>query len=167
MRYFVGLGANLGDRLANLRAAVRALEAIGPVLARSRVYASAAVGGPPQPSYLNAAVLLECELAPQELLQRTQAIEAELGRDRATEVRWGPRPIDIDLLMGGARGELLVESETLHLPHLRIHERGFALVTLIDLDPTLLHPRLSRPLKSLVGATQAAGQSWAPTGDNV
>jgi 2-amino-4-hydroxy-6-hydroxymethyldihydropteridine diphosphokinase len=165
VRYFVGLGANLGDRLANLQKAVRALEGLGVVLARSRVYASLPVGGPPQPSYLNAAVLLDCELAPRQLLQATQAIEAALGRDRSAEVRWGPRAVDIDLLLAGRHGEVCVDEPELQLPHPRVGERGFALVALIDLDPTLIHPVLGRPLKALVAPAHAAGQQWAPTGD--
>jgi 2-amino-4-hydroxy-6-hydroxymethyldihydropteridine diphosphokinase len=165
VRYFIGLGANLGDRLTNLREAVRRLEELGTILGRSRVYASAAVGGPPQPSYLNAAVLLDCALAPVELLQRTQQIEDALGRDRAREVRWGPRTLDLDLLMAGARGELIVDEPILRLPPPRMKERGFALAPLIDLDGTLLHPELGRPLTALVPVAQAAGQAWAPTGD--
>jgi 2-amino-4-hydroxy-6-hydroxymethyldihydropteridine diphosphokinase len=165
VRYFIGLGANVGDRLTNLREAVRRLEALGTILARSRVYAAAAVGGPPQPPYLNAAVLLECELAPSELLTRTQEIEDALGRDRPNEVRWGPRTLDIDLLMAGARGELIVDEPNLRVPHPRMKERGFALAPLVDLDATLMHPELGRPLTALLPAAHAAGQAWAPTGD--
>jgi 2-amino-4-hydroxy-6-hydroxymethyldihydropteridine diphosphokinase len=165
VRYFIGLGANLGDRLTNLREAVRRLEACGTVLARSRVYAAAAVGGPPQPSYLNAAVLLESELGPTELLPRLQEIEDALGRDRAHEVRWGPRTIDLDLLMAGARGEVVLDEPTLRVPHPRLKERGFALAPLVDLDATLIHPELSRPLKALLAPAHADGQAWAPTGD--
>ena len=165
MRYFIGLGANLGDRLSTLRQAVCALEEVGRVVARSRVYASAAVGGPPQPSYLNAAVLLECELTPMELLGRTQAIEESLGRDRSNEVRWGPRCVDIDLLLAGARGEVVLAEPGLTLPHPRLQERGFALAPLLDLDATLIHPALDRPLKALMAPAHAAGQQWAPTGD--
>lgn len=165
MRYFIGLGANVGDRLKNLREALQRLEALGKVVARSRVFAAAAVGGPPQAPYLNAAVLLDCDLQPVALLARTQQIEDALGRDRASEVRWGPRTIDIDLLMGGPRGELIVDEPMLRLPHPRMKERGFALAPLIEIDATLIHPELSRPLKALLSAAHSAGQVWAPTGD--
>jgi 2-amino-4-hydroxy-6-hydroxymethyldihydropteridine diphosphokinase len=167
VRYFIGLGANVGDRLTNLREAVRRLEALGTIVARSRVYASAAVGGPPQGPYLNAAIVLDCELAPLELLARTQEIEDALGRDRPNEVRWGPRPLDVDLLLAGARGELVVDEPTLRLPHPRLKDRGFALAPLIDLDATLMHPDLARPLKALLPAAHADGQVWAPTGDTL
>jgi 2-amino-4-hydroxy-6-hydroxymethyldihydropteridine diphosphokinase len=165
VRYFIGLGANLGDRLATLRQAVGALEEIGRVVARSRVYASAAVGGPPQPSYLNAALLLECDLAPMELLGRTQSIEESLGRSRADEVRWGPRCLDIDLLLAGDHGEVTLAEPGLTLPHPRLQERGFALAPLVDLDAGLIHPELGRPLKALMAPAHAAGQQWAPIGD--
>jgi 2-amino-4-hydroxy-6-hydroxymethyldihydropteridine diphosphokinase len=165
VRYFIGLGANVGDRLKNLREAAHRLETLGTVVARSRVYAASAVGGPPQAPYLNAAVLIECSLSPVELLAATQTIEDLLGRDRSSEVRWGPRTIDIDLLMCGTRGEQIVDEPTLRLPHPRMKERGFALAPLIELDATLMHPELSRPLKALLSAAHATGQQWAPTGD--
>jgi 2-amino-4-hydroxy-6-hydroxymethyldihydropteridine diphosphokinase len=167
VRYFIGLGANLGDRLTTLREAARRIATLGTLLARSRVYAAAAVGGPPQPPFLNAAVLLECELEPLAVLLRMQEIENELGRDRDHEVRWGPRTLDIDILMAGPRGELILQESCLRVPHPRLQERGFALAPLIDLDATLLHPELMRPLKALVAPAQAAGQAWAPTGDTL
>jgi 2-amino-4-hydroxy-6-hydroxymethyldihydropteridine diphosphokinase len=167
MRYFIGLGANLGDRLTNLREAARRLELLGRIVARSRVYVSAPVGGPPQPPYLNAALAFNCTLSPVELLTEAQTIENLLGRDREQEVRWGPRKIDLDLLMGGERGELILDEPTLRLPHPRLGERAFALAPLVDLDATLLHPELGRPLKALLASAHAAGQAWAPTGDNL
>jgi 2-amino-4-hydroxy-6-hydroxymethyldihydropteridine diphosphokinase len=167
VRYFIGLGANVGDRLTNLREAVRRLEALGTIVARSRVYAASAVGGPPQAPYLNGAIALECDLLPTELLVRTQEIEDTLGRDRPNEVRWGPRTMDIDLLMAGARGEYTLDEPMLRLPHPRMKERGFAIAPLLDLDATLMHPDLARPLKALLPAALATGQVWAPTGDTL
>jgi 2-amino-4-hydroxy-6-hydroxymethyldihydropteridine diphosphokinase len=165
VRYYIGLGANVGDRLTNLREAVRRLEALGTIVARSRVFAASAVGGPPQAPYLNAAVLLDCDLDPVALILRTQEIEDALGRDRPNEVRWGPRTLDIDLLMCGGRGEVIVDEPTVRLPHPRMQERGFALAPLVDLDATLIHPELARPLKALLPMAHANGQAWAPTGD--
>jgi 2-amino-4-hydroxy-6-hydroxymethyldihydropteridine diphosphokinase len=167
VRYFIGLGANVGDRLTNLREAVRRLEALGDIPARSRVYAASAVGGPPQAPYLNAAIILDCKLTPTELLVRTQEIEDSLGRNRPSEVRWGPRTLDIDILMAGTRGEMIVDEPTLRLPHPRLKERGFAIAPMLELDPTLMHPDLLRPLKALLSAAHADGQVWAPTGDTL
>jgi 2-amino-4-hydroxy-6-hydroxymethyldihydropteridine diphosphokinase len=168
VRYFVGLGANLGDRLDTLRRAVRALEELGQLTARSRVYETAPVGGPDeQPAYLNAAVRLDSALPPLELLQATQRIEAALGRDRSRELRWGARTLDLDLLLAGDFGELRVDEPALRLPHPRLHERGFALAPLTDLDATLVHPELGRPLTALLAAARAAGQSWSPTEDRI
>jgi 2-amino-4-hydroxy-6-hydroxymethyldihydropteridine diphosphokinase len=167
VRYFIGLGANVGDRLTNLREAVRRLEALGTIVGRSRVYAASAVGGPPQAPYLNGAIALECTLPPTELMVCMQEIENQLGRDRPNEVRWGPRTIDLDILMAGARGELTMDEPTVRLPHPRMKERGFAIAPLLDLDPTLMHPDLLRPLKALLSAAHADGQAWAPTGDTL
>jgi 2-amino-4-hydroxy-6-hydroxymethyldihydropteridine diphosphokinase len=164
VRYFIGLGANLGDRLATLRGAADKLATFGQVVARSRVFASAPVGGPPQPPFLNAGLTLDCDLEPLEMLDRCQAIELELGRARA-DMRWGPRTIDLDLLLAGTQGQLIFNHPRLRLPHPRMKERGFALAPLIDLDPTLIHPQLGRPLTALVPVAHEQGQVWAPTGE--
>jgi 2-amino-4-hydroxy-6-hydroxymethyldihydropteridine diphosphokinase len=167
VRYFVGLGANVGDRLGTLRRAVAALSRLGELTARSRIYETAAVGGIDQPPFLNAAVTLDCALPPLDLLRETQRIEAECGRDRSRELRWGPRTLDLDLLLAGSRGELILDEPTLRLPHPRLAERGFALAPLVDLDRTLLHPELRRPLTALLDAARATDQSWTPTADSL
>src|SRR6185437_12009768 len=99
IRYWVGLGANLGDRLATLRRAAIALEKLGEVRGRSRIFSSAPVGGPEQPPFLNAALSLDSALDPSPFLHALWRIEAECGRDRAREVRWGPRLLDLDVLL--------------------------------------------------------------------
>jgi 2-amino-4-hydroxy-6-hydroxymethyldihydropteridine diphosphokinase len=165
VRYWIGLGSNLGDRLATLRAAAKGLDKIGSVTHRSRVFAASAVGGPPQPPFLNAAVVLVTELGPAPLLAACQKLEAQLGRDRAKEVRWGPRTADVDILLAGERGELIVHEPDLEIPHPRLHERSFALATLIDLEGALMHPTQARPLKALLAAANHQGHPVAPTGD--
>jgi 2-amino-4-hydroxy-6-hydroxymethyldihydropteridine diphosphokinase len=167
VRYWLGLGSNVGDRLAKLRAAVDALAAYGTVAARSRVFASSPVGGPPQPPFLNAALGLDSALAPLEMLAGCQAVETQLGRARAAEtVRWGPRAIDVDVLLAGARGELVLSSPGLEVPHPRLHERAFALAPLCDLDATLLHPTVGRTLAAMLHAA-ARAHAVAPTGDSL
>ena len=165
MRYWIGLGSNLGDRLTTIRSAARALESLGIVIARSRVWASNAIGGPPQPPFLNAAVSIESDLDPQALLRACLKIEDDFGRDRASEVRWGPRTLDVDVLLMGARGEVRLTSAELEVPHPRLHERAFALAPLVDIDANLVHPIAARTLNSLLRAAQDAGHKVAPTGD--
>jgi 2-amino-4-hydroxy-6-hydroxymethyldihydropteridine diphosphokinase len=131
-RAYLGLGSNLGDRLANLREAVRLLAERGVRAARSsRVYETDPLGGPPQPEYLNAVVDVETELDARELLEVCLAVEEAMGRER-TE-RWGPREIDIDVLTFGTDE---IDQPGLQIPHPRMHERAFVLVPLLELTPT-------------------------------
>ncbi len=164
MRYWIGLGANLGDRAANLRRAAAALGEIGDLRARSQIYVSAPVGGPPQPPYYNATLVLESSLAPQLLLRHTRGLERALGRDREGEVRFGPRVIDVDLLLAGDEGELVFSTEDLEVPHPRLHERAFALVGLVELGPTLVHPVVKRSLKDLLSEAEKSGAA-TPTAE--
>ncbi|MBI1360652.1 MAG: 2-amino-4-hydroxy-6-hydroxymethyldihydropteridine diphosphokinase [Alphaproteobacteria bacterium] len=126
----LGLGSNLGDRPANLTAALRALDATDGIrlLRCSQVYATAPWGDPDQPDFLNAAALVETSLSPEDLLRACKTIEAALGRTSTR--RWGPREIDIDLLyLEGVE----MESTSLSLPHKSLFERLFVLVPLHDL----------------------------------
>jgi 2-amino-4-hydroxy-6-hydroxymethyldihydropteridine diphosphokinase len=168
VKYWLGLGSNIGDRLGTLRRAADALGRFGTVVARSRVFASSPVGGPPQAPFLNAAVILESGLDPEALLAAVERLETEFGRDRSAEaVRWGPRTLDIDVLLIGARGEQQHHSATLEVPHERLHERAFALAPLVDLDAFLVHPTLARPLKGLLSGTSNQGNACASTGDRL
>jgi 2-amino-4-hydroxy-6-hydroxymethyldihydropteridine diphosphokinase len=164
VRYWVGLGANLGDCAATFRRAVDELSRVGTVTARSRIYSSEPVGGPPQPPYRNAAIILEADCDPPTLLAHAHAIERALGRDRSNEVRWGPRRIDVDLLIAGDRGEQLVHLPGLQLPHPRFHERAFALAGVVELSPDLVHPVLHRPLSALL-RERVRLEAIAPTGE--
>lgn len=162
MIYWIGLGANLGDRRATIAGAARALASLGQIVARSRLYRSAPVGGPPQPPFLNAALALESAHDPVALLGELQRIEREAGRDRAQEERWGPRPLDLDVLLAGAHGEQLIDLPELVVPHPRLAERAFALAPLIELDASLVHPLAHRPLTELLARARASGQEVAP-----
>jgi 2-amino-4-hydroxy-6-hydroxymethyldihydropteridine diphosphokinase len=131
VRAFLGLGSNVGDRLANVQQAVDRLartEGIRVVRA-SRVYETDPVG-PPQPDYLNAVVEVETTLPPRALLEACLGIEAVMGRVRGE--RWGPRVIDLDVLTFGREA---VDKPGLTVPHPRMHERAFVLVPLLELDP--------------------------------
>ena len=134
IRAFVGLGSNVGDRLANLKKALAELRAqagieVGRV---SSAYDTDPVG-PPQPNFLNAVVELLTTLSPRELLGALKDIEARLGRSPGE--RWGPRVIDLDLLLYGT-GE--IHEEGLHVPHPLMRERAFVLVPLAEIAPELV-----------------------------
>ncbi|HEU4979041.1 MAG TPA: 2-amino-4-hydroxy-6-hydroxymethyldihydropteridine diphosphokinase [Solirubrobacteraceae bacterium] len=147
----LGLGSNVGERRANLQAAVDALPAHGvTVLASSSTYDTDPVGLVlDQPAFLNACVRIDTELAPEALLDACKAVERALGRDLEGGVRHGPRPIDVDLLL---LGETTYESERLRLPHEQVTARRFVLVPLLELDFELRTPdgtRLSDCLAAL------------------
>ncbi|HZQ27382.1 MAG TPA: 2-amino-4-hydroxy-6-hydroxymethyldihydropteridine diphosphokinase [Acidimicrobiales bacterium] len=133
-RAFLALGSNLGDREAALRNAVAALP---DVVAVSPVYETAPVGGPGgQGPFLNAVVELDTELSPRELLGWCARLEEACGRVRAE--RWGPRTLDVDVLLVG---DLVVDEPDLVVPHPRMGERSFVLIPLADLAPDLVpHP---------------------------
>lgn len=132
---YVALGANLGDRLATMREALRRIDASRglAVLRVSSVWETAAVG-PPQPDYLNAVIEIDACKAPRAHLERLHAVERELGRVRTPGERWGPRTIDLDLLW---QGGLELHGSGLELPHPRIAERAFVLAPLAELAPSL------------------------------
>lgn len=136
-RAYLGLGSNVGDREANLQSAVDGLAArAGPVVAISPVYETEPVGGPPQPHYLNAVVVVETALSPRELLGVAKSLEAEAGREPPDpDRRWGPRPLDVDVLMVG---DERVDEPDLVVPHPRIHQRAFVLAPLADVAPHLI-----------------------------
>jgi 2-amino-4-hydroxy-6-hydroxymethyldihydropteridine diphosphokinase len=133
---FVGLGSNLGDRVAELDAALAALAALpATTLAAHSSYYESAPHDAPGGDYLNAVARVRTSLAPLELLRTLQAIEARRGRVRPFDN--APRTLDLDLLL---YGELAIESAALTLPHPRLHERAFVLVPLAEIAPTLVVP---------------------------
>jgi 2-amino-4-hydroxy-6-hydroxymethyldihydropteridine diphosphokinase len=131
-RAYIGLGANLGDREGTIRAAVAALPG---VVAVSELRETDPVGVTEQPAFLNGAVALETRLSPRDLLEALLAVERDLGRERRE--RWGPRTIDLDLLLYGGQ---TIDEPGLTVPHPRLHERRFALEPLAELDPELVVP---------------------------
>ena len=161
MRCLLGMGGNTGDVAAALAAAVAALrERFGP-LASSGVWRTKAIG-PQQPLFLNAAALLDADVHPLRLLAFCLKLEAEAGRDRRHETGWGPRPLDLDILL--VEG-LVSESPALIVPHPRLHERRFALLPACELAGGWAHPRLHRTLAELLADLDPAAQPCELLGD--
>ncbi|WP_240098705.1 2-amino-4-hydroxy-6-hydroxymethyldihydropteridine diphosphokinase [Thermomonas flagellata] len=134
IRAAVGLGANLGDAAASVRAALDALEALPQTrgLARSRLYRTPAWGVTAQPDFVNAVAVLETGLSAHALLDALLAIERRAGRVRRAGERWGPRVLDLDLLL---YGEAVIDTPGLRVPHPHLHARAFALLPLAEAWP--------------------------------
>ena len=150
MRAYIGLGGNLGDREATLRAAVDLL-AVEPgiaVVAVSSFVETEPWGLADQPWFLNAVCAVETELGPRDLLALLLAVEQRLGRRRGDGPRFGPRSIDLDLLV---HGELTVSEPGLVLPHPRLAERRFVLAPLAEIAPDLVVPGHGRVADLLAG----------------
>jgi len=137
-RVVLGLGSNLGDRAATILSATHAVRALPGVfdVRLSPLYETTPVGGPPQPDYLNAAVAFHSTLDPRCLL--TAALQIEHAHGRIRRERFGPRILDVDILWIDG---VTVDEPSLVVPHARLHERAFALVPLLDLEPDAVDPR--------------------------
>lgn len=179
-RVFLGLGSNVGNRIENLRLALRWLERAGDVdpqrtqrsqkgachvIAVSSLYRSTAVvleGSPPGPDYYNAACEIATDLSPEELLRHVKQIEYEIGRRPAE--RWAPRPIDIDILL---YGDTIIDTAELQVPHPLLVERNFAMTPLVELAGDVVHPVLGKTIGELaedvdyVGLKHIAWPRWA------
>ncbi len=150
---YIALGSNLGEREAHLGAALHALGALAgsELTRRSGVIETDPVGPPGQGRYLNAAAELRTALSPRELLHALLAIEAGRGRDRAGERRWGPRTLDLDILVFGDR---VVDEPGLTIPHPRLHERLFVLRPLCEIAPDLMLPGYEKTPRELLGVLE-------------
>lgn len=147
-RTFIGLGANLGDRVENLRHAVSMLHGTDGirVVCLSTIIETAAVGGPEKsPPFLNAAAEIQTALSPMLLLTRLLEIEREMGRVRRD--RWEPRLIDLDLLLYGGQ---VLNGTGLIVPHPLLHERYFVLKPLAEIAPEVIHPTLGKSIRALL-----------------
>jgi len=149
---YLALGTNLGDRLANLRAALAALPPSVVCRQSSPIYETPPWGLTDQPAFLNMVLRGETDLEPAALLEHLKRLETELGR--APAVRWGPRLIDMDILF---YDDLILDIPGLTIPHPRLHERAFVLVPLADIAPDLVHPVLGKPVRELLVAVDTTG----------
>lgn len=156
---FLGLGGNVGDSWAILD---RAVDAIGntpgiAVLKRSSDYRTPPWGIENQSPFLNLCLAVETTLSPHQLLHAVQNVERDLGRNRATETRWGPRTCDIDILL---YGDLVLDEPDLTLPHPRMLERGFVLFPMAEIAPD--RTVAGRPIRDWLGRTDTAGIERLP-----
>lgn len=135
----VGLGGNLGDAAVTLRNAFKELDALPDtrLLRTSRLYRSRAWGRTDQADFINAVAMLQTELGARELLDALLGIEHDAGRERNLDERWGPRTLDLDLLL---YGDAVIDEPGLHVPHPHLHERSFALVPLVEIAPDAMIP---------------------------
>jgi 2-amino-4-hydroxy-6-hydroxymethyldihydropteridine diphosphokinase len=144
----IALGSNLGDRLDNVRAGAAQIGAADGVdiVAVSQLYETAPVGGPEnQGPYLNAAIAVDTTLGAADLLALLHRIEA--GRERQRVEHWGPRTLDLDLLV---HGDLVTDTASLQVPHPRMHERRFVMVPVCDIAADVVHPMIGRTMRDLL-----------------
>ncbi|MBU2156157.1 MAG: 2-amino-4-hydroxy-6-hydroxymethyldihydropteridine diphosphokinase [Gammaproteobacteria bacterium] len=163
-RVYIGLGSNLAAPLEQLRSALAALAALPQtdLIAQSSFYSSDPLGPADQPRYVNAVAALDTELSPLALLDALQTIELEQGRTRKAE-RWGPRTLDLDILLFGERQ---LDEPRLTVPHYHMHARAFVLYPLAEIAPTLNLPE-GRPLRELLAACPFEGLERLPASETV
>ncbi|MBE9122395.1 2-amino-4-hydroxy-6-hydroxymethyldihydropteridine diphosphokinase [Tychonema sp. LEGE 07199] len=149
----IALGSNLGDSLATLSSAIATLNNTPEITVKSHSswYKTAPVG-PPQPDYINACAILEAALEPKQLLAALLEIEIKFNRIRRE--KWGPRTLDLDLLL---YDDLILETPTLTLPHPRMTERAFVLVPLAEIAPDWVHPVTKSAIDQLVQKVNCSG----------
>ena len=136
---YLGLGGNLGDPVATLHAAIQALDTLPGtrLLAASRLYRTPAWGRTDQPAFVNAAAAVETTLSPEALLEALLGLERQFGRERVDGERWGPRTLDLDVLL---IGDQVIDHPRLSVPHPHLHERAFALLPLAEIAPLVEIP---------------------------
>lgn len=149
---YLALGSNLGNRFANLKQAVSALSPQIDVQAKSYVYETPPWGYEDQPRFLNQVIKAKTYLEPERLIKHIKRLEVTLGREDSFQN--GPRLIDIDILF---YDDLILNTGSLVIPHPRLHERGFVLLPLMDIDPDLVHPVTQKSVREMVTLSDVQG----------
>jgi 2-amino-4-hydroxy-6-hydroxymethyldihydropteridine diphosphokinase len=148
---YIALGANLpspaGSPRETLDAAIQRLSELGEMLAQSSYYSTDPVGYADQPTFLNAAVVLQTALDPHALLDRLLELERSFGRDRSHGIANGPRTLDLDLIL---YGDVVLSTQNLQLPHPRMAQRAFVLTPLAEIAPDRIHPQLHKSMSQLL-----------------
>lgn len=147
-RVFISLGSNVGDRLANIQQAVSLLSMTDKIkiVKSSSFYETEPWGNKNQNWFVNAAVALDTELSPVELLKLCQSVEMQLGRNRVNQEKWSERTIDIDILM---YDNLIMSNDILSIPHPYMHKRAFVLVPMLEVKSDLVHPVFKKTISEL------------------
>lgn len=154
---YLGIGSNLGDRFENIKSAIKKIAQLGEISQTSSLWETMPWGCAQQQPFLNCVISLETILSPFELLKRTSQIELKLGRKR--EQKFGPRTIDIDILL---YGDLIINKPNLVIPHPYLHQRKFVLLPLSEIAPNLLHPILERRIKELLEDSNGSVEDCKP-----
>lgn len=149
---YLCLGSNMGDRMGQLRKAAELIsKTIGKIAQKSHFYETQPWGNTEQDSFLNQVVMANTSLDPRDILKEITLIEREMGRTRKDSEKWGPRPIDIDILLYGKR---IIRDKGLEIPHPELHKRAFVLVPLMELAPEYEHPILKQQIDELFMACE-------------
>ncbi len=158
MKAFIGVGSNIGEKIENCIKAISLLDSIEgcSVIKRSSFYKTEPVGYKDQDWFINCVVMIETELSPYELLEKLKEIELSMGREKG--VRWGPRIIDLDILL---YEDTVIDSDELTIPHLLMHKRRFVIVPLNEIAPDFIHPVLKKSIKELLKRIPEDGQEVA------
>lgn len=158
MKAIIGIGSNMGDRRNYIEQAIMQIDAkAGRILKRSSVIETRAYGYEDQADYLNLAVEIETDLSARALLERLHEIEADL--DRVRLIRWGPRTIDLDIEF---YGDVIIDEEDLHIPHIDIYNREFVLGPVCEIAPDLVDPRTGRTVRTLLEELRQREEEKAP-----
>ncbi|MEM5947726.1 2-amino-4-hydroxy-6-hydroxymethyldihydropteridine diphosphokinase [Spirochaetia bacterium 38H-sp] len=158
---FLSLGSNQGDKEKNIKSAINDLSASVEILAVSKAYITQPLYYHNQEDFLNLALKIETTLPPEKLLNTINKIEKKYGRDREKEQRYGPRPLDIDIIL---YDNIIIDTPHLKIPHPRLYERAFVLIPLLELDPKLTCPKTKKPLRTYLDSIDQSNWTKTPKG---